>query len=98
MGVTSEYTKGKVMKKTKAALAVAIGVSLGAVGFAGSADARSCGAKPDGIVDLEGGPASGTWDSPGEVISFVTTTLGSDALRAGGPPGQLVKLLCGGAP
>jgi hypothetical protein len=84
------------MKRRKTALAVAIGVSLGAVGFAGSADASRCGGMPDGIVDLEGGPASGTWDSPGEVVSYITTNNGSAALRAGGPPGQLVKLLCGG--
>ena len=86
------------MKRKRTALAVALGVSLGAVGFASSADASRCGAMPDGIVDLEGGPASGTWDSPGEVVSFVVANLGSEALRAGDPPGQLVKVLCQGAP
>jgi hypothetical protein len=94
-GVRRDETKGKIMKRTKAALAVAIGVSLGAVGFAGSADASRCGAMPDGIVDLEGGPASGTWDSPGEVISFVVANLGPEALDK---PGQTVKVLCQGAP
>jgi hypothetical protein len=84
------------MKRKKTALAVALGVSLGAVGFASSADASRCGAMPDGEVILPGPDES--WDNPGEVISFVVTNLGSEALRAGGPPGQLVKVLCQGAP
>lgn len=84
------------MKRKKTALAVALGVSLGAVGFASSADASRCGGMPDGVVVLPGPDPS--WDSPGEVISYVVTNFGSETLRAGGPPGQLVKLLCGGAP
>ena len=84
------------MKRKRTALAVALGVSLGAVGFASSADASQCGAMPDGEVILPGPNES--WDSPGEVISFVVTNFGSEALRAGDPPGQLVKLLCQGAP
>ena len=84
------------MKRKKTALAVALGVSLGAVGFASSADASRCGAMPDGEVILPGPDES--WDNPGEVISFVVTNLGSEALRAGDPPGQLVKVLCQGAP
>ncbi len=84
------------MKRTKVALAVALGVSFGAVGFVGSADASRCGEMPDGEVELPG--PNETWASPGEVVSYVTTNLGSEALRDGGPPGQLVKQVCGGAP
>jgi len=76
------------------ALAAAFGLMLGGIGFAGSAEASRCGGMPDGVVDLEGGPASGTWDSPGEVVSFIVTNGGT----LEGAPGQLVKPLCGGAP
>ena len=86
------------MKRKKTALAVALGMSVGVIGLASPADALQCGGRPDGIVDLEGGPATGTWDSPGEVISYVVTNLGSNALRNGGAPGQTVKVLCAGAP
>jgi hypothetical protein len=83
------------MKKRKTALAIAAGVSLGALGFAGgSAEAARCGGMPDGVVVLPG--PNETWDNPGEVISFVVTNLGPDELLR--PPGQLVKAVCQGAP
>ena len=81
------------MKRTKAALAVALGVSFGAVGFAGSADASRCGGMPDGEVDLPG--PNDSWDNPGEVVSYVVTNLGPGAQ---GKPGQLVSQICQGAP
>ena len=80
------------MKRKKTALAVALGVSRGAVGFAGSADASRCGGMPDGVVVLPGPDLS--WDSPGEVVSFIVSNGGS----LEGAPGQLVIQLCKGAP
>ena len=84
------------MRRNRIAIAVCGGMLLGVTSMSGGVDAAKCGGQPDGIVDLAGGPESGTWDSPGEVVSFITTNLGSEVLRDGGPPGQLVKLLCAG--
>ncbi len=85
--------KGIIMRAKKTSLAIAVGVSLGAIGFAGSADAARCGGMPDGEVILPGPNES--WDNPGEVISFVVQNIGPGAQ---GKPGQLVSELCGGAP
>ena len=73
------------MKKFIMGVAVAAaGLSFG-IGVA-HADGSGTGAsvcsnsgKPDGVVDLAGGIASGTWDSPGEVISYVAHLFGSNA-------------------
>ena len=85
--------EGIDMKVKKTSLAIAVGVSLGAVGFASSADASRCGGMPDGEVVLPGPNES--WDSPGEVVSYVVRNVGPGAQ---GAPGQLVSQLCGGAP
>jgi hypothetical protein len=86
------------MLRKKFAIAIVAGTMIGGMGLAGGAEASRCGGMPDGVVDLDTGPASGTWDSPGEVVSYVVALYGSEGLRGGGPPGQLVKVLCGGAP
>lgn len=57
------------MRKNRIAIAVTAGALLGLTGMSGAADAARCGGQPDGIVD-PGGPGTGTWDSPGEVISY----------------------------
>ena len=61
-----------------AALSFGIGVAH-ADGSGNGASVCSNSGKPDGIVDLAGGIASGTWDSPGEVISYVVDLFGSSA-------------------
>lgn len=82
--------------KTKATAAIVIGLLMGGVGVAGTADAARCGGMPDGIVDPNG-PETGTWDSPGEVISYFNRNgIHSNTFPA--PPGQTVKQLCAGAP
>jgi hypothetical protein len=86
------------MLRKKFAIAIVAGTMIGGMGLAGGAEASRCGGMPDGVVDLENGPASGTWDSPGEVVSYVVANFGSEGLRGGGPPGQQVRVLCGGAP
>ncbi len=79
-----------------AAVAVT-GALFGVMSLAGPAEAAKCGAKPDGIVD-PAGPQTGTWDSPGEVISYFNTELGIRSSQFPAPPGQTVKGLCAGAP
>ena len=83
------------MRKNRIAIAVTAGALLGLMGMSGGADASRCGAQPDGIVELPG--PNETWDSPGEVISYLNTNgIRSNTFDA--PPGQLVKQLCAGAP
>jgi hypothetical protein len=65
-----------------AVVATTFSVSIGAVHADGSGNGASVcsnSGKPDGVVDLDGGIASGTWDSPGEVIAFLTHLVGSSA-------------------
>jgi len=81
------------MRRNRIAIAVCGGLLLGAASMSGGVDAAKCGDKPDGIVVLPG--PNDSWDSPGEVISYLNSELGvrSSTLP---PAGQLVKLLCGG--
>ena len=85
------------MNIRRTAGAAAIGLVIGGLAFTGPADAARCGGQPDGIVDPSG-PQSGTWDSPGEVISYFNTVLDIRSSDFDAPPGQQVKLLCQGAP
>jgi hypothetical protein len=83
------------MLRKKFAVAIAAGALIGSIGLAGGADAARCGGMPDGWVDLSN---MDTWDSPGEVVSFINTdarafTGGSSQLP---PAGQEVRALCGG--
>ena len=81
------------MRKNRIAVAVTAGVLLGFTGMSGAADAARCGDKPDFEVELPG--PNDTWDSPGEVISYLNKNgiVRSSELP---PAGQLVKLLCAG--
>ena len=83
------------MRRNRIAIAVTAGVLLGFTGMGGAADAARCGGQPDGIVVLPGPDES--WDSPGEVIGYLNK---NGIVRSSDlpPAGQLVKLLCGGAP
>ena len=84
------------MKKNRIAIAVCGGLVLGFAGMSGGVDAARCGGQPDGIVDLSGPNA--TWDSPGEVVSYLNVTAGVRSSTFDAPAGQLVSALCGGAP
>ena len=84
------------MRKNRIAIAVTAGALLGFTGMSGVADAARCGGQPDGIVDPSG-PGTGTWDSPGEVISYFNTVVGVHS-NVFAPPGAEVKALCAGAP
>ena len=78
------------------AVAAVTGALFGAMALTGPADAAKCGAMPDGDI---GDPTTPNekWDSPGEVISYLNRNgIRSSTFEA--PPGQLVKLLCAGAP
>jgi len=79
------------------AAAAVTGALFGVMALAGPGEAARCGARPDGIVDPSG-PESGTWDSPGEVISYFNTELGIRSSEFDAPPGQTVRALCAGAP
>ena len=85
------------MNTKRTVAAVAFGVLVGAIGLTTPVDAASCGGMPDGIVDPSG-PESGTWDSPGEVISYFNSELHIHSNTFPAPPGQTVKELCAGAP
>lgn len=85
------------MRKNRIAIAVTAGALLGLTGMSGAADAARCGGQPDGIVDPSG-PGTGTWDSPGEVISYFNTVVGVHSNLFPAPPGSDVKAFCAGAP
>jgi hypothetical protein len=82
------------MRRNRIAIAVTAGAVLGFTGMSGAADAAKCGAQPDGIVVLPGPDAS--WDSPGEVISYLNKNGITRSSDFDAPAGQLVKLLCAG--
>ena len=84
------------MRKNRIAIAVSVGALLGFTAMSGAVDAARCGGQPDGVVDPSG-PGTGTWDSPGEVISYFNTVLGIHS-NVFAPPGAEVKALCAGAP
>jgi hypothetical protein len=78
------------MNIKKLCVALAVGIVLGGVSAAGSASASLCGGAPDGVVVP--GDFS-TYDSAGEIVSYLATNgIQPDA------PGQVVKVVCGGAP
>lgn len=87
--------RGFVMKATRLTASIATGVLVGSIVLTTPADALRCGDRPDGEVEFPG--PNDTWDSPGEVISFLNRSgVRSNTFEA--PPGQLVKLICAGAP
>jgi hypothetical protein len=59
----------------------ALSFGIGTAHAAGGDGASQCSysSKPDGIVDLEGGFPSGTYDNAGEVISYIAHLNGSNA-------------------
>ena len=82
------------MRRNRIAIAVTAGVLLGFTGMSGAADAAKCGARPDGEVLLP--EPNDSWDSPGEVISFLNRNGITRSSDFDAPAGQLVKLLCAG--
>jgi len=62
-----------------AVLATALSFGIGSAHAAGGGGQSVCSgsSRPDGIVDLAGGIQSGTWNSPGEVISYQAHLFGS---------------------
>jgi len=79
------------MNIKKLCVALSIGVALGGVSAAESASASRCGGQPDGVVVP--GDFS-TYNSAGEIVSY----LASNGVQPADPPGQVVKVVCGGAP
>ena len=73
------------MKKTligSAVVVCAFSIGMGTADANGSGNGASqCSfsGKPDGVVDLQGGFPSGTYDNPGEVISYIAHVNGSNA-------------------
>ena len=79
-------TMGPRMKKktivgcTVVVCALSIGMGTAhADGSGTGASQCSYSGQPDGVVDLPGGVPSGTYDNPGEVISYIAHVNGSSA-------------------
>jgi len=78
------------MNIRKLCVAASLGFALGGLLVAGPASASRCGSAPDGVVVP--GDFS-TYNSAGEIVSYNATN-GVQPHE----PGQVVKLVCGGAP
>jgi hypothetical protein len=83
--------KRKVLLGSAVAMC-AFSLGMGTAHAAGGNGASQCSYShtPDGIVDLEGGFPSGTYDNPGEVISYIAHVNGSNAPGVHGA----VALIC----
>ncbi len=74
----------RMMKKTLIGSALvlcsfSIGMGAAYAGSGNGASQCSFSGRPDGVVDLQGGFPSGTYNNPGEVISYIAHVNGSNA-------------------
>ena len=81
VGAARHHVTGETMIGS-AVVVCAFSIGMGTAHADGSgtgASQCSYSGQPDGVVDLPGGFPSGTYDNPGEVISYIAHVNGSSA-------------------